>query len=90
MFAELKERLIRSEGFVSKLPIFPSVDHYRETLLWHVDHFTELLGENPDRERIEQEYYERHYQIYKEIPTAADERTRMAAKKYAQIGSNLT
>lgn len=90
MFAELKERLIQSQGFESKLPIFPSVDYYRETLLWHVDHFTELLGENPDRERIEREYYERHYQIYKEIPTAADERTKLAAKKYAKIGSNLS
>ncbi|MBP3391200.1 MAG: hypothetical protein J6L76_00250 [Clostridia bacterium] len=90
MFAELKTRLIKSQGFVPKLPIFPSVDEYRETLLWHVEHFTELLGENPDRERIEQEYYDRHYAIYKEIPEAADERTREAAKQYADIGKNIS
>lgn len=45
---------------------------------------------DPDRERIEQEYYARHYAIYKEIPEAADERTREAAKQYASIGKNIS
>lgn len=90
IFAELIQRLEASRGHISTLPIFPSVDEYRDVLLWHARHFLELVGENPDRSRIGQEYYEKFYPIYKEIPEAADERTRAAAKKYASIASDIS
>ncbi len=89
MYSELIERLHNSKGFVSQLPIFPSADEYREVLLWHAEHFLELVGENPDRAKIGEEYYEKFYEIYKMIPEAADERTRLAAKQYSEIGKDL-
>ena len=88
-YSELIERLHASKGFAPTLPIFPSVDEYRDILLWHAEHFLQLVGDNPDRERIGKEYYEKFYEIYKKIPEAADERTRLAAKQYSQIGINL-
>ena len=64
MYKELIKRLNASRGFVSELPIFPSVDEYREILIWHAEKFSEMLGDNPDREKIKKEYYEKFYGIY--------------------------
>ncbi len=89
MYKELISRLNKSKGYQSQLPIFPSVVEYRETLLWHAEHFLELVSENPDRDRIQKEYYEKAYEIYKLIPEAADERTRWAAKQYSEIGKHI-
>ena len=88
-YKELIERLKASKGFVSELPIFPSVDEYRDLLIWHAEKFSEMLGDNPDRERIKKEYYEKFYGIYKYIPMAADERTVLAAENYSKIGENI-
>ena len=65
------------------------MEEYREILLWHAEHFLALVGENPDRAKIGEEYYEKFYEIYKTIPEAADERTRLAAKQYSEIGKDL-
>ena len=85
MFDELIDRLNACKGFVSELPIFPSAEDYRQTLLWHAEKFKEMAGPSPDRERIRKEYAEEYYGIYRYVPLAADERTELAAEKYSEI-----
>lgn len=89
MLRALKERLILSRSKASRLPIFPSVDAYREDLIWHAECFIELLGDAPDREAMRQKYYDRALSIYKSIPEAVDERSRLSALGYSKIGEDI-
>ena len=89
MLAELIKRLRASRGKESKLPIFPSVDQYRDDLIWHAENFITMLGENPDREKIRKDYYDRALSVYKTIPKAVDERSVLSAQGYSKIGEDL-
>jgi len=90
MFEELIERLKAVKGVQSKLPIFPSEEEYRSTLLWHAKNFLEMLGENPNREAIRQSYWDKALSIYDNIPQAVDERSQLSANGYSSIGKTLS
>jgi len=89
MFTELIERLKAAEGRESSLPLFPTAEEYRQTLLWHAENFLYMLGENPDREKIRKAYWDQALSIYDTIPMAVDERSALASQGYANIGKNL-
>ena len=89
MLEELHSRLISSRGKSAKIPIFPSVDAYREDLIWHAESFIELLGAAPNRESMRKRYYDRALSVYKTIPAAVDERSKLSALGYSKIGENI-
>ena len=89
MFEELIERLEKAEGVESKLPIFPTGEEYRKTLLWHAKNFLYMLGDKPDREKVRKDFWEKALAIYDTIPKAVDERSELASRGYAEIGKNL-
>jgi hypothetical protein len=90
MYRELIDRLEAAKGYPSRLPIFPSSEEYRLSLLFHARNFLEMVGGSCDRALMEKKYYEHCYAIYRDIPMAADERTLLAARQYADIGRELT
>ena len=89
MLTEVVERLKASRGKPSTLPIFPSVDEYREDLIWHAENFLVMLGEGCDREAMRKSYYDRALSIYDTIPLAVDERSALSAQGYSHIGEEL-
>lgn len=89
MFGELIVRLKAVKGFKSQLPVFPDEEEYRETLLWHAENFLYMFGENPDREKVREDYKNKALAIYDTIPKAVDERSVLSAKGYSQIGTEL-
>ena len=89
MLKELKIRLENAKGVKSKLPLYPSADEYRETLLWHTENFIYMLGENPDREAVKKKYWSRALSIYDTIPKSVDERAQLSSEGYSNIGKDL-
>lgn len=89
MLTDLVSRLEAAKGHESALPIFPSAEDYRQELLWHARQFLVMVGENPDRARVREEYRRHLLSIYDDIPQAADDRTVLAADGYAKIGADL-
>lgn len=87
--SELVLRLQQAEGAKSALPLFPSPEEYRETLLWHAENFLYLLSDSPDRSAIRKEYWNRALSVYDTIPKAVDERSELAADQYSNIGSDI-
>ena len=88
-FEELIKRLKAAKGVKSKLPIFPDEEEYRQTLLWHAENFISMLGDNPDREKIRKDYWDRALSIYDNIPRAVDERSQLSASGYSNIGIEM-
>lgn len=88
MFSELIERLKNAKGVKSELPIYPGVEEYRKTLLWHAENFLYMLGDNPDREMMKKKYWDMALSIYDDIPLAVDERSQLSAEGYSNIGKN--
>ncbi len=89
MLTELTGRLNAAAGHVSRLPIFPGAEEYRNVLLWHAGNFLAMLGDAPDRETIRREYKDRALAIYDTIPLAVDERSAASAEGYSRIGLGL-
>ena len=89
MFSELIQRLKNAEGKISGLPLFPTAEEYRQTILWHAENFLYMLGENPDREKVKKDFWNKALAIYDTIPKAVDERSELAANGYSKIGENM-
>ena len=89
MLTELTGRLNAAAGHISRLPIFPGAEEYRNVLLWHAGNFLAMLGDAPDREAIRREYKGRALAIYDTIPLAVDERSAASAEGYSRIGLGL-
>ena len=86
---EIIERLKKAKGVKSELPVYPGEEEYRKTLLWHAENFLYMLGENPDREMIKKKYWDMALSIYDNIPMAVDERSKLSAEGYSNIGKDL-
>ena len=67
------------------LPLFPDPEIYRQDLLWFARKFHEMSGTNPDRKKIEKEYWKKSVKIYDIIPMSVDQRARTAAKQFSMI-----
>lgn len=89
MMTELIEHLGRAEGYPARLPLFPSTEEYRQTLLWHAENFVQMLGDTPNREEIRKAYWKKALSIYDKAPKAVDERSVSAAYGYSCIGIDL-
>ena len=84
-YSEIIDHLQAADMSGCTLPLFPDPETYRRDLLWFAERFHEMAGDNPDRERIRREYWERALAIYDVIPMSADERAELAAKNFSSI-----
>lgn len=83
VYREIADRLAAADVSRCTLPLFPDAETYRQDLLWFARAFGEMAGDQPDRERIRQEYWQRTFAIYDHIPMSVDERADQAARKFA-------
>jgi hypothetical protein len=84
-YSEIIERLEAADVSGCSLPLFPGPETYRQDLLWFARKFHEMSGTNPDRKKIEKEYWEKSVKIYDIIPMSVDQRAITAAKQFSMI-----
>ncbi len=72
------------------MTLFPSPNKYREELLFFAELFTELSGNSPDYQTLSQNYWDRVYGIYDNLPEHVDPRPRMATKNIMQYFAGET
>ncbi|OHB54037.1 MAG: hypothetical protein A2Y12_13060 [Planctomycetes bacterium GWF2_42_9] len=87
-YLKIIEHLEAADTTSCKLPLFPSPEQYRKDLLWFARIFSELSGQNPDRDRIEKQYWNKTLEIYDHIPMSADQRAHESAQRFANIFAN--
>ncbi|NQU40056.1 MAG: hypothetical protein HQ523_08900 [Lentisphaerae bacterium] len=84
-YAEMIEHLEAADVSGCSLPLFPDPETYRQDLLWFARKFMEMAGPNPDRLRIEKEYWAKSVAIYDHIPMSVDQRAHTAAKNFSMV-----
>jgi len=84
-YDEIIERLEKADMSKCELPLFPDPETHRQDLLWFAKEFRKLAGDNPDREAIKKEYWDKSLAIYNVIPMSADERADLAATNFSKI-----
>ena len=73
------------------LPLIVDPETYRKDLLWFAQRYYEMTGSNPDRKRIQREYWTKTYAIYDKIPYSAlvpnmgNVNAISAAKKFSEL-----
>ena len=84
-YMEIIDRLEAVDMSGCELPIFPSPERYRQSLLWFARLFHRLSSPSPDREAIREEYYRKCYRVYDKALKAVDERPAQAASHLSQL-----
>lgn len=84
-FNEIIERLSAADMSKCTLPLFPEPSQYRDDLLWFAYKFKEMAGDNPDREKIKKEYWEKSMKIYDFIPMSEDKRADLSSQYFSNI-----
>ncbi len=70
------------EGHENKdTPFHPSVDEYRRELLFFFEVFAGLSSPSPDYDALKQQYWQRVYAIYDQLPQHVDPRPRAATDR---------
>jgi hypothetical protein len=64
-----------------EVPFHPSVEEYRQELLFFAELFAALSGPAPDYEALRRRYWERVYAIYDHLPEHVDPRPRGATDR---------
>jgi len=67
-------------GVREDLPFHPSVERYRQELLFHADFLAAASAPAPDYDDLYQRYWERVYAIYDQLPEHIDPRPRRATR----------
>lgn len=87
-FDEMIDRLEAADVTCCALPLFPDPETYRQDLLWFARRFRTLVGTQPDRAQVRQEFWSYALGIYDSIPIPVDERAHHAADRFAAIRAN--
>ncbi len=88
-YGEIIERLEGADMAGCDLPLFPSPERYRQSLLWFARLFHRLASPAPDRGTIRNDYYRECYRVYDKAPKAVDERPAMAADTFSRLFSEV-
>ncbi len=84
-YGEIVERLETADMSKCGLPLFPSPERYRQSLLWFARLFRRLSSPDADREAIREEYRRGCYGVYDKAPKAVDERSEQAARQFSRL-----
>jgi hypothetical protein len=68
-------------GCAREVPFLPTVEEYRQELLFHAELFAALSGPAPEYGALRQRYWNRVYAIYDHLPPHVDPRPHQAADR---------